>query len=98
MKVKAKTVRGGTRVLACTLAVLFVLFFAQVSTHSHPNGQHETSCQVCHGAHITIAPEASTLEPHAMIAFETVRPNNVVFHQEFFLRDCASRAPPTEVL
>ncbi|HKF39856.1 MAG TPA: DUF2946 family protein [Candidatus Acidoferrum sp.] len=98
MSFKAKTVRSTTRVLACTLAVLFLLFFAQVATHSHRNGQNDASCQVCHGAHLTLAPAVSTLDVQALIAFETVRPNKVAFHQEFLLHDYASRAPPIVVL
>jgi hypothetical protein len=98
MKVRAKTVRGSTRVLAFSLVVLFVLFFAQVATHSHENGQNEASCQICHGAHIATAPVASTLALHTFIAFESIRPSSITFYPEFFFSDCASRAPPCVTL
>jgi hypothetical protein len=94
MSVGVKTAKGSTRVLAWILAVLFVLFFAQVATHTHENGQNEGSCQVCQGAHIAPAPVASALAPHSLIAFESVRPSSVTFQQDLFFDDCASRAPP----
>lgn len=95
MSVGVKTAKGSTRVVALTLAVLFVLFFAQVATHTHENGQNEGSCQVCQGAHIAPAPMASALAPHSLIAFEPVQPSSITFQQDLFFDDRPSRAPPS---
>jgi hypothetical protein len=84
------------RVLALTLAVLFVLFGGQALSHSHANGQSEAACQVCQAAHLGSAPEAlapSLLSP--LLAVGYVQPFVVTIHQEFFFHDSPSRAPPT---
>jgi hypothetical protein len=94
MSAGVKTAQGSTRIVAFSLAVLFVLFFAQVATHTHENGQNEGSCQVCQGAHIAPAPMTSTLAPDSLIAFESVRPGSITFQQDVFFDDRLSRAPP----
>jgi hypothetical protein len=91
-----KTRRSFVRVFALTLAVLSVLFLAQVLTHSHQPGQNEATCQVCQAAHLLFPLTAETLTFHApVLATGSVQPFVLRFHQEFFFEDSSSRAPPT---
>jgi hypothetical protein len=90
-----KHVGTWTRVLAFGLAVAFALFFAQTATHTHQNGQDETACQICHGAHFAPVPLVFTLAPHVLLVFESVLPIGDLFYQPFFLSICGSRAPPS---
>jgi len=90
-----KTVRNSTRVLAFTLALVFALFFAEVAVHTHANGQDDSSCQVCQGAHVAPAPLTSTLAANPLHALGYVSPVVDTFLQEVFPADCPSRAPPT---
>src|ERR1700730_15907409 len=48
------------KVLALSLAVVFVFFVAQVLLHSHAKGQNEATCQVCQAAHLGSIPTAGT--------------------------------------
>jgi hypothetical protein len=92
---KFKMRRGLVRVLALSLAVLFVLFVAQALIHSHAKGQNEAACQVCQAAHIGSAPtEATTSLLGPLLATGSVRPLVLTIHQEFFFHDSPSRAPP----
>ena len=94
MAVGTKIAKNSSRVLAFALALVFALFFAEIAVHTHQNGQSDTTCQVCQGAHVAPAPVASTLAVGALIAFEYLPPTVARFHQELFFEDCASRAPP----
>lgn len=90
-----KQTRGNpTRALAIALALLFAVFLTQAAAHSHQDGQSDSTCQVCQAAHVTQGPLVTTLATHSLFAFEHVRPANFVFHQEFFVHDSPSRAPP----
>jgi|ERR1700757_3389032 hypothetical protein len=83
------------RVLALTLAVLFVLFVGQALSHSHEKGPSEAACQVCQAAHIGSAPASvglSLITPLSASGY--VESFVVAFHQELFFHDCPSRAPP----
>ncbi len=65
------------RVLAFTLAVLFVLFVAQGLSHTHAKGQSEAACQLCHAAHIGSSPKvlaSSLFSP--LLAIGYVQRNN----------------------
>jgi len=93
MAVGEKTARNSTRVLAFTLALVFALFFAEVAVHTHANGQDDTSCQVCQGAHVAPAALTSALSANPLITFEYVRPTVATFLQQIFFADCPSRAP-----
>jgi hypothetical protein len=91
-----KTANRLARVLAFTLAVLFVAFCTQALSHSHTNRQDEAACQVCQAAHIGPAPASVTpslLTP--LVATGYVQPFVLAFHQEFFFHDSPSRAPPS---
>jgi hypothetical protein len=90
-----KTARTSTRVLAFTLAMVFALFFAEVAVHTHANGQNDTTCQVCQGAHVAPAPLTSTLAASPLRALEYIHPVVDTLLQEVFPADCRSRAPPT---
>jgi hypothetical protein len=90
-----KTRSNIVRVLAVTVAVLSVLFVAQVFSHSHAKGQNEATCQVCQAAHLGSAPTAETTSlVGPLLATGYVQPFVVTIHQEFFLDDSPSRAPP----
>jgi hypothetical protein len=92
---KLKTRPGMVRLLALSLAVLFVLFLGQAVSHSHVKGQNEATCQVCQAAHIGSAPKAlisSLFSP--LVATGYVQPFVATIHQEFFFHDSPSRAPP----
>jgi hypothetical protein len=92
----SKTGRGLTRLLAFSLAVLFVVFVAQVRVHSHGNGQNEATCQVCQAAHLGPAPQAGILLLHApLLCAGYVQPVLPAFHEELFFHDSPSRAPPS---
>ena len=96
MVVGRKAIGNWTRVFTLTLAVLFVVFVAQVVTHTHQNGQNETSCQVCQAAHLgSTVPSGTLLVPVAPQAAGYVGPFVVAFHEEFFFHDSPSRAPPS---
>ena len=84
------------RVLAFTLAMLFVLFVAQSLIHSHGKGQNEATCQVCQATHIGSGPKSQTESlVGPLLATGYVQPFVVTVHVEFFFHDSASRAPPT---
>lgn len=93
---KLKTRPSVVRVLALSLAALFVLLVAQGLSHSHAKGQNEATCQVCQAAHIGSAPKALTPSLFSpLLATGYVQPFVVTIHQEFFFHDSPSRAPPT---
>jgi hypothetical protein len=91
-----KTRHDLVRVLALTLAVMFVVFCVQVLSHSHANGQDEAACQLCQAAHIRSAP--ASVVPLLITPFLSIRylePFVLKFHQELFFHDSPSRAPPS---
>jgi hypothetical protein len=93
---KYKTRPELARVLALSLAVLFVLFIGQALNHSHARGQNEAACQVCQAAHIGSGPKALTPSPFSpLLAIGYVQPFVVTIYQEFFFHDAPSRAPPS---
>ena len=84
------------RVLALSMAVLFILFVGQALNHFHAKGQNEAACQVCQAAHIGSGPK--TLTPalfSPLLATGHVQPFVVKIYQEFFFHDAHSRAPPS---
>jgi hypothetical protein len=95
MDAKHKSKYAWVRLLVFALAVLFVVFSAQALGHSHEKGQNEATCQVCQAAHIGSAPASVGLSLFTPLsASGYVEPLVVAFHQELFLHDCPSRAPP----
>ncbi len=93
---KHKTAHDLARVLALTVAVLFLVFYVQALSHSHANGRDEAACQLCQAAHIGTAPASvvpSLLTPLLTIGY--VQPFVLSFHQELFFHDSPSRAPPS---
>jgi len=96
MVVGGKNTQTLTRVLAITLIVLLGVFLTQAATHTHQNGQNETTCQVCQSAHL-----GPTLPSGISSVLVPLRPEGYVepfvaaFHQEFFFHDSPSRAPPS---
>jgi hypothetical protein len=92
---RGKTQQNLSRVLAFTLALLFVVFLAQVTTHTHEKGQNEATCQVCQAAHlgVPLATQAELLSSPLLTA-GYVSPFVVTIHQELFFHDSPSRAPP----
>jgi hypothetical protein len=95
MDAKHKSKYAWVRLLVFALAVLFVVFSAQALGHSHEKGQNEATCQVCQAAHIGSAPAYVGLSLFTPLsASGYVEPFVVAFHQELFLHDCPSRAPP----
>ena len=96
MALGGKTIRNCTRVLTLTLALLFLLFLTQTSTHTHQNGQHETTCQVCHAVHLGSIVPSATLSLSATPQYiGYVEPFVAGYHEEFFFHDSPSRAPPS---
>lgn len=96
---RRKIQQGLSRVLALTLALLFVVFLAQAVAHSHESGQNEASCQVCQAAHLGAAASAralSVISPRLVMGY--VQPFVVTFFQELFFQDSPSRAPPVSTL
>jgi len=84
------------RLLAFSVALVFVLFVSQVARHSHAKGQNEATCQVCHSAHLGPAPEAGVLLLHApLLSTGYIPPFLSALHDELFFHDSPSRAPPT---
>ena len=84
------------RLLAFSLAVLFVVFVSQVAGHTHVNGQNEATCQVCQTAHLGPVPEAGIILLHApFLATGYVQPFLSALHEELFFHDSPSRAPPS---
>lgn len=93
---KRNTRHSLVRVLALSLAVVFVFFVAQVLFHSHAKGQNEATCQVCQAAHLGSAPTVGTASVFGSLrAAGYVQPFVVIIHQEFFFDDSPSRAPPS---
>jgi hypothetical protein len=93
---KHKTRLDLVRVLAFSLAVLFVLFIGQALDHSHAKGQNEAACQICQAVHIGSGPKAlgpSLFSPFLAIGY--VQPFVVTIYQKFFFHDAPSRAPPS---
>jgi hypothetical protein len=96
---KGKIQQNLSRVLALTLAMLFVVFLAQVVAHSHENGRSEATCQVCQAAHLGSAPSGRALSiVTPLLAMGYVQPFVVTFFQELFFHDSPSRAPPVSTL
>jgi hypothetical protein len=84
------------RVLALSMAVLFVVFVGQALNHSHARAQNEAACQVCQAAHIGSGPKALTPSLFSsLLAVGYVEPFVVTIYQEFFFHDAPSRAPPS---
>jgi hypothetical protein len=92
---KDKTRLDLVRVLALSLAVLFVLFVGQALNHFHARGQNDADCQVCQAAHIGSGPKALTSLFSPLLAIGYVHPLVVTIYQEFFFHDAPSRAPPS---
>ena len=90
-------VRGNlARLLAFSLAILFVVFISQVAGHTHAKGQNEATCQVCQAAHLGPAPQAGILLLHAPLqSTRYVQPFLSALHEELFFHDSPSRAPPS---
>ena len=87
---------GLVKVLALTMAVVLVLFTAQVLSHTHANGQDEANCRICQAAHLGIAPTAGTpLVGGPLVATGYAQPFLITLHQEFLFHHSPSRAPPT---
>jgi hypothetical protein len=96
MGVTHKTRSNWVRVFALTIAVVSLLFVAQALSHSHPKGQSDAACQICHAAHLgsaSTAGTASLITP--FLATGYVSPFILTIHQEFLFHDSPSRAPPT---
>ena len=93
---RPKTRGNLARLLAFSLAVLFVLFVSQVASHSHAKGQTEATCQVCQAAHLGPAPLAGILLLNAsLVSTGYVQPFLSALHEELFFHDSPSRAPPS---
>jgi hypothetical protein len=72
---------------------------ASLATHTHQDGQNETTCQVCQAAqHVAPIAVASTLATQTFITFDYVQPVGMQFRQEFFYQQSPSRAPPSDLL
>jgi hypothetical protein len=96
MVAEHKTRPDSVRVLALSLAVLFVLFVGQALNHSHERGQNEAACQVCQAAHIGSSPKALTPSLCSpLLAIGYIQPFVVTIYQEFYFHDAPSRAPPS---
>jgi DUF2946 family protein len=92
---RPNTRRSLARLLAFSLALLFLVFIAQAASHSHEKGQNEAACQVCQAAHLGPVAQAGILLLHApLTAAGYVQPFLSTFHEEFFFHDSPSRAPP----
>lgn len=84
------------RLLAFSLALLFVVFVFQVTSHTHLTGQNEATCQVCQAAHLGSAPQSGIHLLHApLLSTGYVQPFLTALHEELFFHDSPSRAPPT---
>ena len=84
------------RVFALALAVVSILFAAQLVSHSHAKGQNEATCQICQTAQIGSSPIVGTealVDPFFAIGY--VQPFVATIHQQFFFHDSPSRAPPS---
>ena len=90
-------VRGNlARLIALSLAIVFLVFVSQVAGHTHVKGQTEATCQVCHAAHLGPVPEAGIqLLQAARFSTGYVQPFLLALHQELFFHDSPSRAPPS---
>jgi hypothetical protein len=87
---------NAARLVALSLAMLFVVFVAQAAVHSHATGQDEAACQVCQAAHLGPVLQAGSLLLHAPLkATGYVEPFVAAFHEELFFHDSPSRAPPS---
>jgi hypothetical protein len=84
------------RLLAFSLAILFVLFVSQAASHLHEKGQNEATCQICQAAHVAPAPAAGVpLVVAPLLATGYVQPFLSALHEELFFHDSPSRAPPS---
>ena len=84
------------RLLALSLALLFLAFVAQATSHSHEKGQSEAACQVCQAAHLGPVTQTGIVLFHApLLTTGYVQPFVAAFHEELFFHDSPSRAPPT---
>ena len=91
----AKTRSNLARLLAFSLAMLFVVFVSGVASHTHAKGQSEATCQVCQAAHLGPVPETGIFLPYAPLSTGYVQPFLAAFHEELFFHDSPSRAPPS---
>lgn len=89
-------IRGNlSRLLAFSLALVFLVFISQVASHSHAKGQNEATCQVCQAAHLGPVPQTGILLAHApLLSTGYVQPFLSALHEELFFHDSPSRAPP----
>jgi hypothetical protein len=84
------------RLLAFSLALLFLVFIAQAASHSHEKGQNEAACQVCQAAHLGPVAQAGILLLQApLLSTGYVQPFLSALHDELFFHDSRPRAPPS---
>ena len=84
------------RPLAFALALVALLYLAQVVPHSHANGHDEEACQLCQVGHIGVSPALSAqtlIVTFVSFALITVLPDP--FTTETFSDHSPSRAPPS---
>lgn len=93
---QAKTRGKLARLIAVSLAVLFVVFISQAASHLHEKGQNEATCQICQAAHLGPTPQPGILLLHApFVATGYAQPFLSALHDELFFHDSPSRAPPS---
>lgn len=91
-----KSLRRLVRPLVSILALVALLYFAQVLPHAHANGQDEAACRLCQVGHIGVTPAISAPTLVApFVSFGTVVALPELTASQTFSEHSPSRAPPS---
>jgi hypothetical protein len=103
LRIAARMQRDGSRPsrkltasLAVALALFFLVFIAQASIHTHPDGQDDPTCGLCQVAHVGVGlvVALALLRLVLQVFGEIFTPFCLSFTDAFFVQS-PSRAPPT---
>ncbi len=88
-----------TRILTFVLAIVSVVFLAQLVPHAHANGQDEAACRLCQVVHLGVAIGIVALALAAvLVCVGSVPAPAIAGYSRIFTAHSPSRAPPAFLL
>jgi Protein of unknown function (DUF2946) len=87
------------KLLACTTALVALLFLLQVAPHNHTNSHDEAACGLCQVAHLGVTPAVSLPSFSVpLVLLGLTATYTAAEHTECFFEQSPSRAPPSFAL
>jgi hypothetical protein len=87
------------KLLACSTALVALLFLLQVAPHNHTNSHDEAACGLCQVAHLGVTPAVSLPSFSVpLVLLGLTATYTAAEHTEFFFEQSPSRAPPSFAL